>query len=449
MSRRFKVVICTLLGLSLFLPVIACTPTAAEPVTITILYNGSPSEFQRDYGDEFAKEFPHISVNVVSMQDLPSYLNLTVDQLLEAAKSHNADIVQIFDRMLLDAVRMGKLTNLEPYIQKSDYDIAKLYPPVVDWLRQNGEGEIFGLSAWFDPSALFYNRSLFDKHGVPYPQPGISWPEVLELAARFPSTDEFVGLSLRGTLSQFLFATVGNSERIAFYDQQGTNLTVETETWKRYWSMIIDAYIDGHLITASSDAVLKKTVAEEELLRKNGGAFAAGKAAMTLGDVSLMETLDRMSEYNPPIVPPFEWDLVPEPNARAYPGVLDYLVADRIYSIPTDSAYKDAAWELVKFMNEEATVNRIGAISGTGVLPAIREAVSVYPDKNMDAFYAFRKLEPLPTLRFPYFTFYELADKEIEAVRGGVKTAEEALHDLQLSGQAALEEWKAAESSEK
>src|SRR5690606_22701013 len=35
--------------------------------------------------------------------------------------------------------------------------------------------------------ALYYNKDVFDEHDTPYPRDGMTWDEVLDLAARLPS----------------------------------------------------------------------------------------------------------------------------------------------------------------------------------------------------------------------------------------------------------------------
>lgn len=41
--------------------------------------------------------------------------------------------------------------------------------------------------------ALFYNKDLFDRYGVPYPTNAMTWDDVLALAKRFPTKGEGEG----------------------------------------------------------------------------------------------------------------------------------------------------------------------------------------------------------------------------------------------------------------
>lgn len=146
-----------------------------EPVTLTINYP-SEQQFYQMYAHDFEKKYPHITIKVVN-QDMneqsvePSTDVIFIDQL------------HVYNRL----VEEGNLINLESNIHKTAFPISELSPIVVNSLRSEVDGEIYGLSPSFISHALYYNRELFEKSGVPFPKNQMTWKEIFDLAKRFPN----------------------------------------------------------------------------------------------------------------------------------------------------------------------------------------------------------------------------------------------------------------------
>lgn len=55
---------------------------------------------------------------------------------------------------------------------------------------------LYGMPLENMPKALFYNIDLFDQFGVPYPENGMDWPEIIDLARKL--TLERDGVNYKG-----------------------------------------------------------------------------------------------------------------------------------------------------------------------------------------------------------------------------------------------------------
>jgi multiple sugar transport system substrate-binding protein len=125
----------------------------------------------------FEQENPDIQVQVKSVVGGDYYAQL----LAEIAAGNAPDIMQVGDDAVPMFVQKGAFVDLGPFV-KGQYPLdSQIYLPGV-----------FGPGAWqgkryllpkdFSPLAVYYNKKLFDRYAVPYPQDGWTWPDFLEMA---------------------------------------------------------------------------------------------------------------------------------------------------------------------------------------------------------------------------------------------------------------------------
>lgn len=62
----------------------------------------------------------------------------------------------------------GAWMDLAPYIEKTNYDVSDFNPALIDFYKLGPQGQI-GLPFAIYPSALWYNKDLFDEAGIAYP----------------------------------------------------------------------------------------------------------------------------------------------------------------------------------------------------------------------------------------------------------------------------------------
>src|SRR5690606_23647078 len=84
-------------------------------------------------------------------------------------------------------VEEGGVMELETMIKKDGFDTDGMHPAVIELLKEQGGGQLYGLAPTFSSSALFYNADLFEEHGIEPPSDRMSWQDVMQLAARFPT----------------------------------------------------------------------------------------------------------------------------------------------------------------------------------------------------------------------------------------------------------------------
>lgn len=106
-------------------------------------------------------------------------------------------------------------------------------PVTIDALKNFGDdsGKFYGLPFVRNNAVLYYNKDLFDKFGVDYPEDGMSWDEVIEISRKMTRTDEGVdysGLHAHG------YMELGGQMELPFVDPEKRESLIEKnfEDWK-------------------------------------------------------------------------------------------------------------------------------------------------------------------------------------------------------------------------
>jgi multiple sugar transport system substrate-binding protein len=153
-----------------------------EPVELVFYFPGSngvtQEEFMNDIGNSIQKKFPSFKLTNITKQNddtLPQLI--AAGQTIDIAISSNIKALQFMFPVHVQS-------DISELIRKNRYDLSRLEPSTVEAQRQIANGGIYGLPVSTSTVALFYNKDLFDKFGVPYPRDGMTWDELYALAQK-------------------------------------------------------------------------------------------------------------------------------------------------------------------------------------------------------------------------------------------------------------------------
>jgi multiple sugar transport system substrate-binding protein len=152
------------------------------------------------YGDQIKKKFPHITPKYIANTSTP------IEQLITAGAMIDFMLVTPAGtrRLLID----NKLnTDLSDLIKETKFDLKRFDPTIVSMQQDIAKGGMYGLPAFIQFPILFYNKSLFDKFGVPYPKMGMTWDETYRLAASMSRTADGTRYYGFGTTPTFHYKT--------------------------------------------------------------------------------------------------------------------------------------------------------------------------------------------------------------------------------------------------
>ena len=181
-------------------------------MTLTWAFWGSPEEAvsHKQVADAFMKVHPEIKIETWN-EPWDNYF--TKIQALWASGDSKAvpDIAFLWPTPRYAAE--GVLENLDSYIQKSGYDLNDYWPGLLESAKYNGS--VYGLPRDIESNVLYYNKDMFDKAGVKYPDENWTWDDLLAAAEKLTVKDA------SGKVTQYALAMENNGKYDKWVNQNG------------------------------------------------------------------------------------------------------------------------------------------------------------------------------------------------------------------------------------
>ena len=304
-------------------------PAAAEPVTLTWAFWGSPEEAvsHKQVADAFMKEHPEIKIETWN-EPWDNYF--TKIQALWASGDSKVipDIAFLWPTPSYAAE--GVLENLDPYIQKSGSDLKDYWPGLLESAKY--QGSVYGLPRDNEVNILYYNKDLFDKAGVKYPDENWKWNDLLAAAEKLTVKDA------GGKVTQYALAMEGG-KYFTWVNQNG--------------GAILDDYVNPSkcmLADPKSVAAVKLfadmmnqgyAMRDADLSQAGGdqAVFQSGQAAM------IMQNTSRVSGFNSAKMN-YDVAVVPIPEG----GKQWNIAGGAAWVMSAKSDTKDAAWTFLQWL---------------------------------------------------------------------------------------------------
>jgi len=422
-----------------------------EQLTLKVAYYDQQS-FLTLYGNLFKTKYPNVEFEVVPLSSVYSAPD-PVEAMRELVGTEQPDVMLLTEEQYAAFASEGLLYDLNPAIERDRFDADSLHPGVIELLKGLGNGSLYGLAPEFNSMALYYNKDLFDRHGVPYPTDRMTWEEALALADRFPPAGEGVersyGLFQSGAARTAfdLIRLIGEAKGLLVADVDNVRMTIAGEEWRSVFASVVDRYRSGAVSMPPKPQPDGPAAAPNMMLiSPETMNFANGFSAMALDTAAGMGLLGAgggfaVSSNDGTRPGAFDWDFVTVPVDAAQPDATGGMTLPNVLSVNANSPHTAAAWELVKYINgEEAASMNAPNSPMLSSRPAFKREIE---GKNVNAFYA---LAPNPIAmhqRLPASfdkAFAQLADREIRRIVREEIGVEEALATLEAEGQRLLEQ---------
>ncbi|RXZ80631.1 carbohydrate ABC transporter substrate-binding protein [Paenibacillaceae bacterium] len=406
-----------------------------EDTTIRVVHYSEDSFAQR-YGG-FTAKYPHIKVEVISMQKYMNPDNDWNDEYDQVLAQH-PDVLLLFPDKYESLAQQGELYDLEVNLQEDGFDLDNMLPSVIEMLKWKGDGRLYGLAPSFYSQALFYNRELFDLKGIPYPTDQMSWEEIFQLASRFsPLEDEkpvygFYDETMERNHQIFhLIRDIGLTKQLNYVDTVSSKISINSESWAQVFHLVIGAMQSRALNNPLSNDQHANTGAIP-----GEHAFLDGKAAMSISGYYFIQNLQQSRQVK-------EWDIVTVPVDEQQRDASTRFGLSEIYAVHANSSQKAAAAKLVQYINSDdaaRTASKLSADISSRVRFSEESA-----GRTLEAFYKLNltnysdtALSALP--REFHQAFSLLVSDQVRAVLNKEKSLEEALQFIEDQGQQLLYE---------
>jgi len=301
-----------------------CGSYAGPPAKITYAMWGDTTELanQQKIVDAFQAMNPNISVKV-TVADWDSYW----PKLQTDLAAGNAPDVFLMDGPLYpDYQTRDQLLDLNPYIARDGFDTGGLVDLAVKDFTAP-DGHLYGLPRDLNTIALFYNKTMFDAAGLPYPDATWDWAKLREVAAKLTKTSG-------GKTSQWGFYTetsdMENFWSSLVWQAGGDILSADKQT------VVIDSDQAAAGIQLLQDLIYKDKVMAQPVAGGSGDAFENGQAAMEANGSWLVPTHEAAG---------LSFGVAPLPKGPA--GQATSVNPSGVVAFK-GSKSPDAAWEFIK-----------------------------------------------------------------------------------------------------
>jgi len=290
---------------------------------------------------EFEKAYPDIKVEVLTSTTSFQKLNVQI------AGRNTPDVFYYVTDRLPGLVYRGVLLDLSPFVSKMD--MTRYFPQTVESCKIGGKFWCFPFH--FSTDILFYNKGLFDKEGLAYPNKKWTWQDFLKAARRL--TKKSKGRTIQyGTLQPRPLLVIKSFGGKCFSNNL-KSCTLNSPQTKDALKFIMD--LDTRYGVAPSPVSIK------DMERMDGvDMFSTGRVAMFMGRTFMLSEFKKLKN--------FLWDIAPVPK-----GVIrSSRLAVGGNCISSATRYPKEAWEFVKFFSGRQG-SFICGVSGDCV-PALKEA---------------------------------------------------------------------------
>jgi multiple sugar transport system substrate-binding protein len=326
---------------------------AKKNAAIKVMY-WDDQYFMQKYGNLFMAKYPNIEIEVVSTQSMyeegkPFDPETQYKKFIE---EHQPDIIVISGSELERLINEQMLYDLDPVIAQDKFDIENIHPAIIDYLKMKGGGKLYALAPNFRSEALYINRDLFNKHGVELPAEPMTWESMFNLAGRFPTDGDkdsrIYGYTNREWQSDAYSMIMKTGLSNGLVMQTDGKASLNSPAWKTVFEMIINAVKSGTVLTSPPPDFSSGPITQENYLMRN--KFVAGKAAMTIGDINLINNLNELGDFKKDLK--FNWEIINPPKDADSTQKTNFTLGE-VFAVNAKSTNQRAAWEFIKYVNSD------------------------------------------------------------------------------------------------
>lgn len=341
------------------------------PVTLTWAMWGSPAEVatHQTVADAFMEEHPDIQIEIAA-EPWGDYF--TKMQTLWASGDSSVIPDVLFLSPIQSYAADGVLENLDPWIDKSGYDVSDYWPSLLEFAIY--EGSVYGFPRDIGLEVLYYNKDIFDEAGVPYPDESWTWDDLLAAAEQLTVVED------NGRVSRYALAMEGGKFQL-WIGQNGGGILDDMRNPSRCTLTEPEAV---EAVQFFKDMMDNNYAMQPANLSQAGGdaaVFQSGQAAMIIQNASRVSAFnDAGMNYDVAVVP------IPADGQRAAAA------GGAAWVMSAQSDNKEEAWTFLQWLQSTDGGQRIYTASGE-ILPALQSTAksdaflnSGEPPANRQAF---------------------------------------------------------------
>lgn len=411
---------------------------------ITWMCFGQPQETEvyEQVIKKFEEKYPDVKVKLVSTtQD-------QYGQKIQAAMASNtmADVVYMGPGDVKAWVNSGKMLNLDEYIKKAEDEGIINLDDVWDLALKKykydgeliGEGSLYALPKDVGPFGFGYNKTLFEKLGIPLPdkEKPYTWEEFMEVSKKLTNdtggedSSWGTGLNVNWSLQPFVYSNGAD-----WLNEDATKVTVTDPKFVEALQYFADQTLKYKITPSAEQAQTLDTY--QRWIKGQLGFFAVAP-----WDIAAFEDL------------PFEYDIIPWPAGST--GQTSSWLGSVGFAVSAKSKYPQEAVNLAIFLSTDIDANKMVADKQIQVpnLKSLAKDYYLNTDNNPHNKQVFIDLiekygKPLPGERTYNAEWYNKFFEGIQDVLDGKISAKDYCEKVEPEMQALLDKAIEREAKEK
>ncbi len=159
-------------------------PEPTKPVTVTLAITADKNAEVRH--QQFAYFFREQHPNIQIKREVTSFSDFLTKYLTAAAGGSLPDVMYCQYAWASNLIQKNILAPLDDFIAKTpDFKLEDFAPEAISyWVK---DGKHYAVPSDSAPKLLFYNKDIFDKAGMKYPDPTWTWQHLQEAAVELTS----------------------------------------------------------------------------------------------------------------------------------------------------------------------------------------------------------------------------------------------------------------------
>lgn len=291
----------------------------------------------------------------------------------------------------------GVLENLDPYIQKSNYNLNDYWPSLLESAKYNNS--VYGLPRDISVEVLYYNKQAFDEAGIAYPTDQWTWDDLRAAAEKLTVVES------NGRVSRYGLAVEGGKYQLWIGQNKGSIFDDMRNPSK--CTLADQPAVDA--VKFLADLMNNNFAMRSANLNQAGGdaaVFQSGQAAMIIQNAS------RVSAFN---AAGMQYDVAPVPIPKG--GQRAASAGGAAWVMSSGSPNKEAAWTFLQWLQSTDGGQRLYTQTGE-IVPALKSTANSdafltanQPPTNRKAFVT--EGENAQVGRFGYFPEWDEIDSSI------------------------------------
>ncbi|HEU4325555.1 MAG TPA: sugar ABC transporter substrate-binding protein [Roseiflexaceae bacterium] len=346
-------------------------PSGTEPVTITWGFWGSPEEKASHERVAAAFEASHPGYKIVVWhQPWDEYFTKLKTLWASGDASQIPDVLFLWPTPSYAAT--GVLADLTPFIEQSSYDLNDYWPALLE--SGSYDGKVYGLPRDIGVEVLYYNKTIFDEVGHPYPTEQWTWDDLRGAAQKLSIVEA------NGRVKRYGLAIEGGKWSLWVNQNKGTIL----DDMRNPSKCTLTEPAATQAIGFFADLLNNKAAIRDADLSQAGGdaaVFQSGQAAM------IIQNSSRVSAFNQAGA---SYDVVPVPIPSG--GQRSATAGGAAWAISEQSDNKQAAWTFLSWLQSAEGGEKLYTEAGE-IFPALQSVAkseaflkSGQPPVNRQAF---------------------------------------------------------------